>query len=130
MVICRKFPDILSAETVPLTVYPTQTKINVNCWTTASMSGVSGKVQGDSIWLKTAGGCYINQQNVMDSIDFTVKLDYCVSPRHWVATTANVTAPQECYQCPSLKCPSQNLGTGKIVDVHCVVDGEDARGNK
>jgi hypothetical protein len=129
-VICRRFPDTLSAETVPLTVYPVQTQVNVNCWTTASMPGLAGKVQGDSIWLRTTGGCYINEQNVMDAVDFTVSLDYCVSPPHWVGTAAVHTTQQDCYQCPSLKCPSHSLGTGEYVDVQCVVDGEDARGNK
>jgi hypothetical protein len=130
VVMCRKFPDTLSAETIPLTVFPRAQQVNVNCWTTASMSGPEGKVQNDAIWLRTAQGCYINEMNVQDTTDFQAKLAFCVSPPHWVATTVDKGAQQLCYQCPSLKCPNQSLGKGELVDVQCIVDGEDARGNK
>ncbi|KAF2430332.1 hypothetical protein EJ08DRAFT_660808 [Tothia fuscella] len=128
-IICRKFPDIISAETVHLTVFAPKSKVSIDCWTSASLPGVFGKVQGDSIWLRTLAGCYINQQSVIDNIDFLAQLNFCVSPPHWIGTAEVKTAPQDCHQCPSLKCPSQNLGSGEHIDVKCIVDGEDARGN-
>jgi hypothetical protein len=94
------------------------------------MPGAAGKVQNDAIWLQTTSGCYINEQDVTDSIDFQAKLAYCVAPTHWVGVTEKNDAPQLCYQCPSLKCPNEDLGRGSYIDVQCLVDGEDARGNK
>jgi hypothetical protein len=115
---------------VPLTIYSRRAKIVAKCWTTASLPGIYGKVQNDAIWLQTTTGCYINEQDVTESTDFQVALSYCLAPSHWVGTTEKKENKQLCYQCPSLKCPSQDLGTGQYVDVQCIVDGEDARGNK
>jgi hypothetical protein len=127
---CRKFPDTISSSTLPPTIFSRSTRIEVTCWTTASLAGAAGKVQNDAIWLQTSTGCFVNEQNLLDSTDFQEKLPYCVPPTHWVGTAEKKDTKQLCYQCPSLKCPSEDLGSGSYVDVQCYVDGEDARGNK
>jgi hypothetical protein len=127
---CRKFPDTISSAISPLTIISQSARLIVNCWTTASLSGAAGKIQNDAIWLQTETGCFVNEQDVMDSVDYQAKLPYCVPPTHWVGVAEKKQAKKLCYQCPSLKCPSEDLGPGTYVDVQCLVDGEDARGNK
>ena len=129
-VYCRKFPDTISTETVALTVLPGNGRVGVNCWTTASMSGDAGKVENDAVWLRTDAGCYINEAETIGSQDYQAKLNFCVAPLHWVGNVQQQYNKLDCYQCPTLKCPSRSLGEGVVVDVQCLVDGEEARGNK
>ena len=64
--------------------------------------------------------------------DFQSRLNYCVAPPHWLAgVKKEYERALDCYQCPSLKCPVVgNLSGQQKVDVQCLVDGEEARGNK
>lgn len=128
-VVCRKFPDTI-ASTSSQNVYAGGSRVFVNCWTTASMPGEAGKVDNSPIWLKTDRGCYISDSSTEEMTDFQSKLPFCVAPPHWVAPVQKqYEAKLDCYQCPTLKCPNSSIGKSKTVDVQCLVDGEDARGN-
>lgn len=129
-VVCRKFPDTVVSSSWSKNVYAGGSKIFVNCWTTASMPGALGKVENSPIWLKTDRGCYISDSSTDDWEDFQSKIPFCVTPTHWAATARpEYEAKLECYQCPTLKCPTNLMSKSTTVDVQCIVDGEDARGN-
>lgn len=129
-VVCRKFPDTVISSSWSQNVYAGGSKLFVNCWTTASMPDDLGKVEKSPVWLKTDRGCYISDSSTDDWVDFQSKLPFCVSPTHWAATARpEYEANLECYQCPTLKCPKTVMSKSTTVDVQCIVDGEEARGN-
>jgi hypothetical protein len=128
--LCRKYPDTITSTTQTQTTYPGGSKLLVNCWTTASMPGTAGRIENSPIWLLTDRGCYISETATDESVDFQTKLPFCVSPAHWAGTVQKQYETKlDCYQCPTLKCPSSSIGKSKMVDVQCLVDGEVARGN-
>jgi len=130
-VICRKYPDVLTSSAASVRVFPSNSPVSIGCWTTASMDTENGKVNGNAIWLKaTDFGCYVNDAELAGDQDYQSKLNYCMAPQHWVAGVKKEYKELECYQCPSLKCPVvEKLGAMERVDVQCLVDGEEARGN-
>ncbi|KAF2430210.1 hypothetical protein EJ08DRAFT_660945 [Tothia fuscella] len=128
-VICRKFADTISPDPSTLLTYKPGTKIEATCYTNSEMKGTSGNVRGDSTWLKTSGGCFVNKMEIQDKQDFQAILEYCAPPKHWVGTLKSQYVRVDCYDCTTLDCPSRNVGVPPYVDLACSLQGEAVQGN-
>ncbi|KAF2396893.1 hypothetical protein EJ06DRAFT_533615 [Trichodelitschia bisporula] len=128
-VTCRAFPDTLASSPGRQTVWTTASKQTVTCWSTASLPGAQGRVQGSEVWLRTSGGCWVPEMNVQESTDWQTVLGRCETPKHWVGTLLPQYKRLDCYQCASLNCASRNLGPETLVDLACTTSGDSAGGN-
>jgi hypothetical protein len=128
---CRKWPDNISSDGAEATVLGASTSIQVTCWTMPSLDGDYGKVQGETVWLKTAAGCFVNMKNLKEFQDYQTELAQCPSTqKHWVGTLQPQYKREDCYSCPNQDCSSQNLGEGPFLDIDCYTEGETISGNR
>lgn len=126
---CRQYPDVVSTDKSKSTVLAKGTELRVTCWTSASIAGASGKVQGSSLWLRAQAGCYISEMNVQDSSDFEKKLPACEPVYHFVGTMQPQYKRQDCYNCTNTSCASKNIGSGNLIDLGCATTGVATAGN-
>jgi hypothetical protein len=129
-VYCRTYADTISPDTSRIPVYRSGTRLDVTCYTQSGMKGVSGNVRGDSTWLKTREGCYVNRVEVQSREDLQMGLSFCPAPQHWVGTLKGQYTRVDCYDCTSLDCPSRNIGMPPYVDLACSIRGENVQGNR
>jgi hypothetical protein len=129
-VYCRRYPDSISANQARLPMYSTPTRLDVQCWTQPSLQGNSGRMNGEPIWLQTLDGCFINKREVRERDDFQAILNQCPPTNHWVGMLQSQYSRADCYDCPSLDCPSQNVGEPPYVDLACHLEGEAVRSNR
>jgi len=130
-IFCRRWPDTISSDGLGVRVFTGNTNIDVTCWTMASMEGSYGRVNQDSLWLKTSLGCYVNEADtsVRTRKNYQQQLNQCPTTSHWVGTLQSQYKREDCYICPSLDCPSQNLGIGPFIDLECHSEGDPINGN-
>jgi len=130
-IFCRRWPDTVASDGLGVRVFTGNTKIDLTCWTMASMEGSYGRVNQDGMWLKTSLGCYVNQAEISPRTkqNFQQQLNQCPTTSHWVGTLQTQYKREDCYLCPSLDCPSQNLGMGPFVDLECFSEGDVVNGN-
>lgn len=126
---CREYPDSISPVSAPIVMLPKETSVRVTCWTSASIAGASGKVQGSSVWLRTEGGCYIPEMKVQADTNFEKTLSTCEPVHHFVGTMQDQYKRQDCYDCTNTNCASKNMGAGNLIDLGCVTAGEATGGN-
>jgi hypothetical protein len=127
---CRNWPDKVSTDSSGVKILGASTAIELTCWTMPSLEGEFGKVEGETVWLKTKIGCFINMKNLKFQ-DYQSQLAQCPSPRkHWVGTLQAQYKREDCYACPSQDCASQNLGEGPFMDIDCYTEGETVSGNR
>jgi hypothetical protein len=114
---CRRYPDAVQASPAVLPVYPLATALQVTCAAAPSLPGNSGRVDGDDLWLKTRDGCFVNRAEVRlrrdegEGMDAQLAVPRCEEkPRHWVGMLQSQYSRADCYDCPSLDCPSKNVG--------------------
>jgi hypothetical protein len=110
--------------------YNPRTNLEVVCYTKSEMRGLSGNIRGESTWLKTKIGCYVNKLEVESKENVEAVLEYCAPPKHWVGTLKPQYNRVDCYDCTSLDCPSRNVGWPPYVDLACYVGGEVVQGNR
>jgi hypothetical protein len=128
-VLCRTYADTISTDPSRIPTFQSGTRLDVTCYTQSGMMGISGNVQGDSTWLKTNKGCFVNRAEVQSREDFKAILDFCPAPPHWVGTLMGQYTRVDCYDCTSLDCPSRNIGSPPYVDLACSLKGEAVQGN-
>ncbi|KAF2404117.1 hypothetical protein EJ06DRAFT_553052 [Trichodelitschia bisporula] len=137
--LCRRYPDNLSASSDQVTLYAKATQLLAACWGKSGMSPADGdKVRGSEIWIKIwrdgkigeGGECWMDAAGI-EGGDDEVKgaLGYCDAPPHWVGRLQAGYTREDCYECRSLDCKSQNLGNGPYVDVRCWGGGPTVKGN-
>lgn len=131
-VFCRRWPDTISSDGMGVRVFTGNTNVDITCWTSASIEGPQGRVNQNSLWIKTNLGCYINDADVNPRTrqNFQKKLSQCPAQAHWVGTLQSQYKREDCYSCPSLDCSSQNLGAGPFIDLDCSSDGDTVNGSK
>jgi hypothetical protein len=134
---CRKYPDTVQASPSMQPLYPLATALQVVCAATPSLPGNSGRVDGDDFWLRTREGCYVNRAEVRvrhDSerdFDTQLAVPRCEEkPRRWVGMLQSQYSRADCYDCPSLDCPSKNVGEPPFVDLQCYEMGENVRDDR
>ncbi|TID20723.1 hypothetical protein E6O75_ATG05487 [Venturia nashicola] len=115
-VFCRRFPDTISSDNLGLRVFAGNANVELTCWTKAAIDGPAGRVNQNGLWIKTSLGCYVKWCR------------YQSSP-HFVGTLQSQYKREDCYSCPSLDCPSQNLGIGPLLDLDCSTEGTVVGGN-
>jgi len=128
-VYCWKYPDTMMSDHSKLPVYNSFSRIDIQCWTSTDMNGVSGNIAGDSTWFKTATGCYLNELDIEEKQNLRNRLNYCQPPQHWVGTLQSQYQRVDCYDCTSLNCQSKNIGVPPYVDLACYIEGETVLGN-
>jgi hypothetical protein len=127
-VVCRKYPDTITHDVSKLPIYRDPTRLEISCWTASSMGSAGSNVGGT--WLKTNQGCYVNADEMQERKDYQTMLNHCATPNHWVGIMLPQYAREDCYDCPSLDCPSRDLGQPPYVDIGCKTDGEEIRGTR
>jgi hypothetical protein len=134
---CRRYPDAVQASPAVLPVYPLATALQVTCAAAPSLPGNSGRVDGDDLWLKTRDGCFVNRAEVRlrrdgdEGMDAQLAVPRCEEkPRHWVGMLQSQYSRADCYDCPSLDCPSKNVGEPPFVDMQCYEIGEMVRDDR
>lgn len=131
-VFCRRFPDTISTDSLGVRVFASNARVELTCWTSAAMEGPAGRVNQNGLWVKTKLGCYVNDADINPRTkqNFQLRLEQCPVQTHYVGTLQAQYKRQDCYSCPSLDCPSQNLGMGPIVDLDCSTEGAAVGGSK
>jgi hypothetical protein len=128
-IVCHRYPDTVNQDTSKLPHYTFATRLEVVCYTSSSMPYDNQRPEA-ATWLKTNEGCYINAREVSERRDYTTTLNYCVTPYHFVGILQPQYGREDCYDCPSLDCPSRDVGTPPYVDVACSIEGDLVRDNR
>ncbi|KAE9993173.1 hypothetical protein EG327_006172 [Venturia inaequalis] len=126
---CREYPDNISPDSAQTVTLAKETSVRVTCWTSASIAGASGKVQGSSVWLRSEAGCFIPEMSIQADTNFEKKLGTCEPVHHFVGTMQRQYKRQDCYECTNTNCASKNNGSGYLIDLGCVTTGEPTGGN-
>jgi len=126
-VYCRKFPDTLVTDPQSLQVFQSATTLKIKCWSKPSIEGNSGRINGENVWLQSTDGCFINKSEVRERDRYEEILNQCPDTQHWVGTLQTQYTRTDCYDCPSLDCPSKDVGVAPYVDLSCYVKGENVR---
>jgi hypothetical protein len=135
---CRRYPDTVQASSAAvLPLYTLSTPLTITCAAKPSLPGNSGRVDGDDFWLRTREGCYVNRAEVRlqhhsdDGEGIQLAMPRCAeTPRHWVGMLQGQYSRADCYDCPSLDCPSRNVGAPPFVDLQCYEMGENVRDDR
>jgi hypothetical protein len=144
---CRRYPDNFIADGNNLAHFSSPSRVDVTCWSPSSpgtvgfqamqnpfvasahlASAIAGRDLG---YLRTRTGCYISVAEVNEQyISYPRVLNQCKiasRSKHWVGTLQPQYARKDCYACPSLGCPSQDLGSVPFVDLDCWTIGDVVR---
>jgi len=146
---CRKHPDNFITDGNNLAHFSAPSRVDVTCWTPSSpgttgyqamqnpffSSGQwSAAIQGRDLgFLRTRTGCYISVAEVNEQYNnYQRSMNQCriaSKNKHWIGTMQPQYARKDCYACPSLGCPSQDLGSVPFVDLECWTMGDTVRGS-
>jgi hypothetical protein len=144
---CRKYPDNFIADGNNLAHFSSPSRLDVTCWTPSSPGTVGFQAMQNPVvaaaqlasamagrdlgYLRTRTGCYISVAEVNEQyVSYSRILNQCriaSRSKHWVGTLQPQYARKDCYACPSLGCPSEDLGGVPFVDLDCWTIGDMVR---
>jgi hypothetical protein len=144
---CRRYPDNFIADGNNLAHFSSPSRLDATCWSPSSPGTVGFQAMQNPVvaaaqlasamagrdlgYLRTRTGCYISVAEVNEQyVQYPRVLNQCKTAsrsKHWVGTLQPQYARKDCYACPSLGCPSEDLGGVSFVDLDCWTIGDMVR---